>query len=57
MSRSELDDPRWVHHKDHETDHPAFVDQEWRVEDEDGTVHTHTEHNVNRRARTERPPT
>ena len=51
-----VDDPRWTHHADHDTDDPRFVDQEFHLIDEHGTIHVHVEHKVNRRARTDRPP-
>jgi hypothetical protein len=50
-----LDDPRWAHHADRVADE-RHVHQEWRLVDGDGTEHAHVEEWVNRRARTERPP-
>lgn len=51
-----LDDPRWRHSADYDTQDPRFVHQEWKLTDEDGHEHRHVEEYVNRRARHERPP-
>ena len=56
MAKPSLDDERWQHHADHDVDE-HHVHQEWRLVDDDGHEHRHVEEFVNRRARTERPPT